>query len=150
MVGDLRLVGFKKYDVRLNICVRARSSRSRQILLSVVLQTLKKHTRVYLYVLRQVLTFCPRQAYADDYNLKVVLALHHSPGDPLIEIVARLPPHLLPHSLPPLDESDPKTAVALRQGFNFLTTFHPELTNDNRFHDYFIRECVLPADVKRC
>ncbi|KAF8075806.1 glutamine amidotransferase subunit pdxT [Lyophyllum atratum] len=77
----------------------------------------------------------------------VVLSLSPSPEDPPIEVIARLPTNLLPQSLASLDENDPKTVVALRQGSHFLTTFHPELTQDNRFHDYFVRECVLPAAV---
>lgn len=31
------------------------------------------------------------------------------------------------------------TAVAARQGHWLVTSFHPELTNDTRLHDYFIR-----------
>jgi 5'-phosphate synthase pdxT subunit len=26
-----------------------------------------------------------------------------------------------------------------------LTTFHPELTGDSRFHEYFVQECVIPS-----
>ncbi|RDB20365.1 putative pyridoxal 5'-phosphate synthase subunit PDX2 [Hypsizygus marmoreus] len=77
----------------------------------------------------------------------VVLDLRSSPDEPPIQVIARLPTNLLPHSLASLDENDPKTVVALRQGLHFLTTFHPELTHDNRFHEYFVRECVLPAAV---
>ena len=40
---------------------------------------------------------------------------------------------------------DPRTIVALRQGMHLLTTFHPELTKDDRFHEYFVKECVLPT-----
>ncbi|EPS99796.1 hypothetical protein FOMPIDRAFT_50337 [Fomitopsis schrenkii] len=82
----------------------------------------------------------------------VVLSLNPSSGDPPIEIVSRLPTSLLPynHSLNALDEEDsdprdPRTIVALRQGHHLLTTFHPELTKDDRFHEYFIRQCVLPS-----
>jgi len=74
----------------------------------------------------------------------VILALSPSPNEPPITIVARLPPDLLPEPLQvSLANDDPKTYVALRQGLHFLTTFHPELTRDNRFHDYFVRECVM-------
>jgi 5'-phosphate synthase pdxT subunit len=47
----------------------------------------------------------------------------------------------------PCDEadSDPQSIVALRQGRHMLTTFHPELTKDSRFHEYFVRTCVLPT-----
>ncbi len=31
------------------------------------------------------------------------------------------------------------TAVAARQGHMLVTSFHPELTNDDRFHQYFLK-----------
>ncbi|KAK0492794.1 SNO glutamine amidotransferase [Armillaria luteobubalina] len=62
-----------------------------------------------------------------------------------IQVLARLPAELLPPALSGLDDSDPKTIVALRQGHHLLTTFHPELTPDDRFHEYFVRHCVLSA-----
>lgn len=34
---------------------------------------------------------------------------------------------------------DDGTAVAAQQGHMLVTSFHPELTNDTRFHEYFIR-----------
>lgn len=75
---------------------------------------------------------------------QVILQLNPTPDDPPITVVARLAPGLLPPGLATLNASDePRTFVALRQGLHFLTTFHPELTNDNRFHEYFVRECVL-------
>jgi len=74
----------------------------------------------------------------------VVLELSPSPLDPPIEVIAQLSPNLLPTSLAAPDHSGgPKSFVALRQGRHFLTTFHPELTNDSRFHEYFIQECVI-------
>ncbi|PSS00607.1 hypothetical protein PHLCEN_2v4117 [Hermanssonia centrifuga] len=80
----------------------------------------------------------------------VVLQLHPSATDPPIEVISRISSSLLPASVGPLDEDDtdprdPRTIVALRQGSHLLTTFHPELTKDNRFHEYFITECVLPS-----
>lgn len=33
--------------------------------------------------------------------------------------------------------------VALRQGKIMITSFHPELTRDNRLHEYWVREMVL-------
>ncbi|TFK35085.1 SNO glutamine amidotransferase [Crucibulum laeve] len=76
----------------------------------------------------------------------VVLTLAPSPDDPPIEVVARLSSDLLPEGFTSEDSAnDPKTFVALRQGRHLLTTFHPELTQDNRFHDYFVRVCVFPA-----
>lgn len=71
---------------------------------------------------------------------QVVLAL--APDAP-IQVIARLPPNLLP--VPVEDENDPRTIVALRQGLHLLTTFHPELTQDDRFHKYFARKCVFPT-----
>jgi len=68
-----------------------------------------------------------------------------------IQVLARLTSDLLPHSSnpniynddDPTDPRDDRTIVALRQGKKLITTFHPELTGDSRFHEYFIRECVL-------
>ncbi|KAI0773573.1 SNO glutamine amidotransferase [Fomes fomentarius] len=82
----------------------------------------------------------------------VVIELNPSPTDPPIQIISRISPSLLPATqtaVPPdeddTDPRDPRTIVALRQGMHLLTTFHPELTKDERFHDYFVRECVLPT-----
>ena len=73
----------------------------------------------------------------------MILKLSPSPEN-RIEVIARLSPNLLPTSLATPDHSDePKIFVALRQGRHFITTFHPELTNDDRFHEYFIKECVI-------
>ncbi|TEB28975.1 glutamine amidotransferase subunit pdxT [Coprinellus micaceus] len=75
----------------------------------------------------------------------VVIELKPAANDPPVEVVASLSPELLPPALSAPDHSnEPKTFVALRQGLHFLTTFHPELTRDDRFHEYFVRECVLP------
>jgi pyridoxal 5'-phosphate synthase pdxT subunit len=68
---------------------------------------------------------------------------------PPIEVVARIPADLLPYDPntrnddDPTDPTDDRTIVALRQGRKFLTTFHPELTLDGRFHEYFLTDCVL-------
>ncbi|KAF8875999.1 PdxT/SNO family [Infundibulicybe gibba] len=76
----------------------------------------------------------------------VVISDTTSHNDPPIEVIARLPLHFLPSSLSDLkDPSDPRTIVALRQGLHFLTTFHPELTMDDRFHEFFVKECVFPT-----
>ncbi|KAG0697098.1 PdxT/SNO family [Suillus ampliporus] len=82
----------------------------------------------------------------------VVLALHPSSQNPPIEIIARLPTNLVPksrklmgHDEGDSDPHDPQSIVAVRQGRNMLTTFHPELTKDSRFHEYFVRTCVLPT-----
>jgi len=76
----------------------------------------------------------------------VVIELTPKPDDPPIDVVAQLAPQLLPSALSALGEghtAEPKVFVALRQGRHFLTTFHPELTDDDRFHDYFVRQCVF-------
>ena len=75
-----------------------------------------------------------------------MVKLHPTPDDQPIEVIAQLAPGLLPPALSSPDHSDePKIFVALRQGLHFLTTFHPELTEDDRFHEYFVRECVFSA-----
>jgi len=85
----------------------------------------------------------PDQPYTGIFiRAPVVLKLCPSPEDPPIEVIARLSPNLLPITLA-THSDEPKIFVALRQGRHFLTTFHPELTNDNRFHEYFINECVI-------
>ncbi|TFK24204.1 glutamine amidotransferase subunit pdxT [Coprinopsis marcescibilis] len=76
----------------------------------------------------------------------VVVELKPKSDDPPIQVIASLSPELLPPALQSPDHSgEPKTCVALRQGLHLLTTFHPELTNDHRFHEYFVRECVFPT-----
>lgn len=91
----------------------------------------------------------------------VVLDFIDDPTRPPIEVLARLPPSLLPSrsssdeitSQPSNDttsspsDSSPyqgtqRSVVALRQGKHLLTTFHPELTRDDRFHEYFVWSCV--------
>ena len=83
---------------------------------------------------------------------QVVLSLNPSPLDPPIVIISRISTSLLPSSqtLVPQDEDDTdprdsRTVVALKQGRHLLTTFHPELTKDYRFHEYFVTECVIPS-----
>ncbi|KIY65831.1 glutamine amidotransferase subunit pdxT [Cylindrobasidium torrendii FP15055 ss-10] len=88
-----------------------------------------------------------RQFVAVFIRAPVVLELKGSANGPPIEVLARLPLHLLPPALSTMDPSDPRTIVALRQGKHLLTTFHPELTKDDRFHDFFVRHCVL-ADAQ--
>ena len=81
---------------------------------------------------------------------QVVLNLTPSLTDPPIQVISRISASLLPASVGPIDEddtdpTDPRTIVALRQGKHLLTTFHPELTKDCRFHEFFITDCVLPT-----
>jgi len=82
----------------------------------------------------------------------VVLSMNPKPDDSPMEILARLPAGVLPKGQtlvsPDEDDTDPRdtrTVVAIRQGKHMLTTFHPELTKDNRFHEYFVRSCVIPS-----
>lgn len=90
---------------------------------------------------------------------QIVLSFTAPDPDRPIQIIARLPISLLPDNLPyscsggatagdPSSKVDPRTVVALRQGRTLLTTFHPELTRDDRFHEYFVRCCVLGLPLK--
>ncbi|KAG8757706.1 hypothetical protein FRC14_001655 [Serendipita sp. 396] len=79
----------------------------------------------------------------------IVLSVMEDPSLPKPQVLAKIPPQ----ALPPYDdgteatnlEEDPRTIVALRQGNLVLTTFHPELTRDDRFHEYFVRDVVAPS-----
>ncbi|KAH0839340.1 SNO glutamine amidotransferase family-domain-containing protein [Lanmaoa asiatica] len=75
----------------------------------------------------------------------VIKAISSSPDQPPIRVIARLPLGIVPKSeaiTPKLDnEDDPRRIVAVQQGNHLLTTFHPELTKDGRFHEYFVRAC---------
>jgi 5'-phosphate synthase pdxT subunit len=73
---------------------------------------------------------------------QVILSLCSTPTDLPIQVLARIPDHLLPQTLP--EHGPEQNIVALRQGRHLLTTFHPELTQDGRFHAFFVKECVLP------
>jgi len=61
------------------------------------------------------------------------------------EIVARVPTSCLPAELQEdaASGSTDYTVVAMRQGRKFVTTFHPELTKDERLHEFFVKRCVL-------
>ena len=80
-------------------------------------------------------------------HCQVVLGMESDPSRPAMQVLAKI----VPEALPPLDEEgtlphedDPRMVVALRQGHLMLTTFHPELTKDDRFHEYFVLEIVMP------
>jgi len=84
----------------------------------------------------------------------VVLSVDPTPEDPPLQVIARVPVELLPHThhLAPdsqdlTDPLNPRTIVAFRQGNHLFTSFHPELTKDDRFHAYFVQECVLPSSL---
>lgn len=68
-------------------------------------------------------------------------------SEPPIEVIARLPRSIMPSLVSADSKDDPEiqTVVAVRQGRHFLTTFHPELTDDTRFHEYFVRVFVMPG-----
>ena len=81
-----------------------------------------------------------------------MLSIDLTPEDPPLQVIARLPVDLLPNTQPiapenqvPADHLNPQTIVAFRQGNHLFTSFHPELTKDDRFHTYFVNECVLPS-----
>lgn len=71
----------------------------------------------------------------------VILSLTATVSDAPVQVISRIPSDLLPHTL---ENTPDQSIVALRQGRHLLTTFHPELTPDNRFHEYFVKECVVP------
>lgn len=79
----------------------------------------------------------------------VVLGITEDPSRPKIQVLAKISPEALPKSEDATDsttpEDDPRLIVALRQGHLVLTTFHPELTKDDRFHEYFVLEVVMPT-----
>jgi len=83
---------------------------------------------------------------------QVVLSVDQTPEDPPLQVIARVPVELLPdaqHLVPENQELanplNPRTIVAFQQGNHLFTSFHPELTEDPRFHAYFVQECVLPS-----
>lgn len=82
--------------------------------------------------------FLPSMSY------QIVLELNSDPERPPIQPLARIPTHIHPHNVDNTTADDPRRVVALRQGHLMLTTFHPELTQDHRFHEYFIEEIVTP------
>ncbi|PVG03351.1 putative Sno-type pyridoxine vitamin B6 SNO1 [Serendipita vermifera] len=78
----------------------------------------------------------------------IVLAVEQDTSRPPVQILAKI--HI---EIPPVSDDeadlnsvadDPRLIVALRQGHLMLTTFHPELTKDDRFHEYFVLDVVLP------
>ncbi|KAG8995790.1 hypothetical protein FRB94_011682 [Tulasnella sp. JGI-2019a] len=51
-----------------------------------------------------------------------------------------------PNEPEPMQPDDPRHIVALMQGRHLFTTFHPELTRDDRFHELFVTECVAKSN----
>jgi 5'-phosphate synthase pdxT subunit len=81
-----------------------------------------------------------------------VLSVDPTPEDPPLQVIARIPvellsdaQHLVQGGQDLTDPLNPRTIVAFRQGNHLFTSFHPELTRDDRFHAYFVQECVLPS-----
>jgi len=85
----------------------------------------------------------------------VILSLTASSDTEPITVLCRIPPSHLPASrvkswsqfedgaTQPISEEDPRLIVAIRQGRRLITTFHPELTLDDRIAQYFVRECIV-------
>jgi 5'-phosphate synthase pdxT subunit len=46
----------------------------------------------------------------------------------------------------PIARLEDGTVVAAREGKLLVSTFHPELTEDHRFHRYFLRHLVESAE----
>lgn len=85
-----------------------------------------------------------------------MLSIDQAPEDPPLQVIARVPVELLPDAQNPTpdvqrptDPFDPRTIVAFRQGNHLFTSFHPELTKDDRFHAYFVQNCVFPSFATR-
>lgn len=74
-------------------------------------------------------------------RLAVAPPLSDAGNRPSVQVVARLPTDVKPNVLPGPDAD----VVALRQGNIFVTSFHPELTKDNRLHQWWVGECVRKA-----
>jgi 5'-phosphate synthase pdxT subunit len=72
----------------------------------------------------------------------------HSLTSTDLEVLAQLPDECKP-SLPPSDTAmGPANdadlgKVMIRQGTKLVTSFHPELSGDERIHEYWLNKCVL-------
>jgi len=65
-----------------------------------------------------------------------------------VEVLATLPVEYQPAPPPsdsPLGEPNPEDLgkVMVRKGRKLVTSFHPELSGDNRIHEYWIEKCLL-------
>jgi pyridoxal 5'-phosphate synthase pdxT subunit len=58
------------------------------------------------------------------------------PGEHRLQVLCTLEVHT--------DTEQKDLVVAVRQGHVFGTAFHPELTQDNRLHEWWIKEVVIP------
>lgn len=71
-----------------------------------------------------------------------------SPSDPEVQVLATLPEEYQPPPPPadsPLGAPVPEDLgkVMVRKGKKLVTSFHPELSGDNRIHEYWIESCLL-------
>jgi 5'-phosphate synthase pdxT subunit len=65
-----------------------------------------------------------------------------------VEVLAVLPVEYQPAPPPsdsPLGEPNPEDLgkVMVKRGTKLVTSFHPELSGDNRIHEYWIEKCLL-------
>jgi 5'-phosphate synthase pdxT subunit len=65
-----------------------------------------------------------------------------------VQVLATLPEEYQPAPPPsdsPLGEAIPGDLgkVMLRKGRKLVTSFHPELSGDNRIHEYWVEKCLL-------
>ncbi len=130
---------------------KARSNRLRPPFLSRVFASQIAHSWACLSVRRYACFHIPLRI-EDDAFPKVITEIRPSAMSQPVQIISSISPWLLPKGQLLVsmdeDETDPRsscTVVALRQGSHFITTFHPELTKDNRFHEYFVKHCVIPS-----
>jgi pyridoxal 5'-phosphate synthase pdxT subunit len=84
-----------------------------------------------------------RNAYGrqrDSFSLPLELSFSH---EPMHALFIRAPKITAIHSkdieVLSARECEP---VLIRQGFHLASSFHPELTNDLRIHNYFFQHCV--------
>ncbi|KAI0301890.1 PdxT/SNO family [Multifurca ochricompacta] len=66
----------------------------------------------------------------------VVMELVQMAREPPIRVISRLPDSLLPNAT---------SNEGLTEASTPFDNVHPELTDDCRFHEYFVQECVLPS-----
>jgi len=81
----------------------------------------------------------------------IVFSVNPTPEDPPLQVIARLPvdlfpdaQHLTPEEEDLTDPLNPRTIVAFRQGNHLFTSFHPELTRDDRFPCIFYPRMCSP------
>ncbi|CAO1625551.1 unnamed protein product [Parajaminaea phylloscopi] len=83
----------------------------------------------------------PANEYIAPLRLAVAPPMPNAGNRGPVQVLARLPADVRPNVLPGPDAD----VVALRQDNIFVTSFHPELTRDNRLHQWWVNECVRKA-----